>query len=77
MTDNIKINKDQNNDAIYNEPTFDMNSSNLSSGTKDPLPVVAVSLLGGKKHIATTVAGLTCLWYSRSTDRMIKIRYNE
>ena len=24
-----------------------------------------------------TVAGLTCLWYSRYTDRMIKIRYNE
>ena len=56
---------------------FDTNLFNLSRGTKDPLQVVTVILLGGKKHIATTVAGLTCLWYSRSTDRMIKIRYNE
>ena len=59
MTDNINTNKYQNNDNIYNEPMFDTNSYNLYSGTKDPLLVVTVSLLGGKKHIATTVSGLT------------------
>ena len=58
MTDNIKKNKDQHNDAIENEPKFDSNL-NLSSGTKYPLPVVTVSLRGGKKHISMIVAGLT------------------
>ena len=45
--DNIKDYKDQNNKAIENEPKFD-SSFNLSSGTKEPPPVVTVSLLGGK-----------------------------
>ena len=58
MNDNIKKNKDQRNDAIENEPNFD-NSFNLSSGTRDLLPIVTVSILGGKKHRATTVAGIT------------------
>ena len=58
MTNNIKTNKDQCNDAIENELKFD-NSFNLSRGIKYPLPVVTVSLRGGKKHIAMTVAGLT------------------
>ena len=35
VTDNIKKNKDQCNDAIENEPKFDSNL-NLSSGTKTP-----------------------------------------
>ena len=61
MTDNIKINKYQRNDAIEDEPNFD-NSFNLSRVTKDPRPVVTASLLGGKKLRATTIAGLTCLW---------------
>ena len=58
MTDNIKKNKYQHNDAIDNESTFD-NSFNLSIGTKYPLPVVSVSLRGGKKHRAMTVSGIT------------------
>ena len=33
VTDNIKTNKDQHNEAIYNELTFDTNGFNLSSGT--------------------------------------------
>ena len=40
---------------------FDTNSYNFYSGTKDPMIVVTVSLLGGKKHIETTVSGLTWL----------------
>ena len=58
VTDNIKKNKDQNNDAIKNEPMFG-DSFNLSRGTKSPLPVVTVSLRVIKKHRATTGAGLT------------------
>ena len=59
MTDNIKTNKNQCNDAIEIDPKFD-NTLSLSGGTKDPLPVVTVSLRGGNKKIATTDAGLTC-----------------
>ena len=59
VTNNIKTNKDQLNDTIYNELTFDANIFNLSSGTKDPLPVVTVSLQGGNKHRKTTISGLT------------------
>ena len=44
MTDNIKKNREQNIDAIYNDPKFDINSSKLSGGTKDPLPVITISL---------------------------------
>ena len=36
FTDSIKTNKDQLNDTIYNEPTFDTNSFDFSSGTRDP-----------------------------------------
>ena len=61
VTDNIKINKYQRNDAIEDEPKFD-NIFNLSSVTKDPRPVVTASLQGVKKLRATTIAGLTCLW---------------
>ena len=49
VTDNIKKNKYQHNDAIDNDLTFDNNSFNLYSGTKDPLPVVTFSLRGGNK----------------------------
>ena len=56
---NINKNKDKSNDTIDNDPRFDNKFFNLSRGTKDPLPVVIVGLLVCKKHIATTVAGLT------------------
>ena len=45
---NKNINKDQCNDAIEYEPRFDSKFS-LSSGAKNPLKVVTVSLRGGKK----------------------------
>ena len=77
MTDNIKDYNDQHNDAIYNEPTLDNSTFSLSTSTRDPLPVVTVSLGRGKKHRATVVAGLTCLWDSGATDSMIKIRHNK
>ena len=66
MINNIKKNKNQHNDSIEYEPKFD-NKFSLSSGTKNPIPVVTVSLRGGKKQMATIISGLTCLWYSRPT----------
>ena len=77
VTNNIKTNKYQHNDVIYDELTFDTNSFFFSSGTKDPLPVVTASLGGGKKHRTKTVSGLTCLWYSRTNNSMIKIRHTK
>ena len=59
MTNNIKDYNDQYNDDIDNERTLDNSSFNLSRDTRDPLPVVTVSLRGGKKHKSTLVAGLT------------------
>ena len=70
MTDNIKTNKNQHNDAIENEPNFD-HTFNLSSRTKDPLPVVTGSLIVGKKKRAMTVAGRICVWDSGATASMI------
>ena len=68
----MKDYNDQYNDIIDNDQTLDNGSFSLSSGTRDPLPVVTVSLRGGKKHISTVVAGLIYLWYSGATDSMIK-----
>ena len=42
VTNNLQTIKYQLNEAINNEPTFDTNSFNLSSGTSNPLPVVTV-----------------------------------
>ena len=44
MTNNLKTNKYQLNEAINNDPTFDTNNFNLYSGTIYPLPVVTVSI---------------------------------
>ena len=73
VTNTTKTNKDQLNEAIYNEPTFYISGFNSSRGTRDPLPVVTATLQGGKKHRATTVVALIFLWDSRATDSMIKI----
>ena len=48
VTDNIKANKDQQNDAMGNEPKFD-NIFDLSSITKDLPPVVTFIFQGVKK----------------------------
>ena len=77
VKNNINTIKDQLNEAIYNEPTYDTSSFNSSSGTIDPLPVVTVTLRGGKKYRATTVAGITCMGYIRATDSMIKRKHNK
>ena len=68
----MKYYNDQYNDAIDNDLTLDNSSFSLYSGTSDPLLLVTVSLQGGKKHIATIVSGLTCLWDSRATNIMMK-----
>ena len=70
VIDNIKTNKYQLNEVIHNDTTFDTSIFNSSSGTIYPLPVLTVNLQGCKKNIATTVAGLTCLWDSGATDSM-------
>ena len=75
VTSKIK-DKYQCNDAIEYEPRFD-NKISLSSGTKDPIQVVTVRLRGGKKHRSTIIYGLSCLWYSISTDMMIKSRHTK
>ena len=72
MIDNIKKNENQHNEVIGNDPRFD-NTFSLSSGTKDTLPLVTVSLRGDKKQSETMVSDLTCLWDTRDTDRIIKI----
>ena len=48
MSYNTKKNNNQHNNAIEYEPKFD-NAFSLSSGNKEPLPVVTVILRGGKK----------------------------
>ena len=50
VTDNMKTNKYQLNEDIYNELTFENSSFNSSSGARDPLLVVTITLRGGKKH---------------------------
>ena len=41
----------------------------------DPLPVVTVSLRGGKQNWKTIISSLSCLWYSVFTNRMIKSKH--
>ena len=77
MIDNLKNYKDHSNEAIHSEPKFGPSSFNLSSGTRDPLPVVIVSLRGGNKHISTVVSGLTCLWDSGATNIMINRKHTK
>ena len=73
---NNNKNKDQTNDAIEYEQNFDCTFI-LSSGTKDPLPVITVSLRGGKKYRSTIITSLTCIWVSRATYIMIKSRHTK
>ena len=49
VTNNIRKNKIQHNDAIENNLKFD-NKFSLPIGTKDPLPVVTVVLRGDKNR---------------------------
>ena len=72
VTSNINISKYQLNDSIENEPKFDTNSFNSSSETRDPLPVVIVTLRGGKKHRETDVSGITRLRDTGATNSIIK-----
>ena len=76
MNDNININKNQHNDAIEYDPKFD-NKFSLSRKNKDPISVVTVSLIGGKKQSVAIITGLTCLWYSRATNIMIKRQHTK
>ena len=75
VTNKIKK-KDKRNDTIGYKSKFD-NKFSLSRGTKDPLPVVTSSLQGGKKQRSNIISILTYLWYSRSTDSVIKMRHTK
>ena len=77
MTKNKNNYNDQYNDAIDNDLTLDNISFNLSSGNKDPLPLVTVSFRGVKKHRSTLVAGLIYVWDSGATNSMIKGRHTK
>ena len=77
MTNNLNTNKDQSNEAMNNDPTFDTNTFNLSSLNSNPLLVVTVSLQVGNKHRATIVSGLTSLWGSRAANIMIKRKHTK
>ena len=70
MTSNVKS-KNQCDDAIEYEPRFD-NKFSLSSGTKAPLSVVTIILIGGKKHRATIISGRTCMLDIRDKKSTIK-----
>ena len=67
---NNSTNKNQCDDNIY-ESKFD-NKFCLSIRNKYHLPVVTISLRGGKKDRATVVYVLTILWDSGATCSMIK-----
>ena len=51
VTNNIKIKKYQLKEETYNDLKFGTNSFNSFRGTRDPLPVVSITLQGGKKLI--------------------------
>ena len=77
VTDNLKTNKDQINEVINNDTTFDNSDFNLYRGTSNPLSIVTVSLRRGKKHIATTVYGLTFLWGSGANNSIINRKHTK
>ena len=77
VTNNINTNKYQLYDAIYDKPTFDTSIFNSSSRTREPLPLLTVTLREYKKHRATTVAGITCLRDSGATNSIIKIKHTK
>ena len=72
VTNNLNNNKYQSNESINSDLKFDTSNFNLSSVNSNPLPVVTISLRGGNKHRAMTVASIICLWDSESTDSIIK-----
>ena len=49
VIDNLNKYKDQTNEGIDSEPKVDTSSFNLSSGTREPFPVVTVFLLRGRQ----------------------------
>ena len=65
-------NKNQCDNAIEYDLKFD-NTFSLSSGNKEPLLLLTVSLQGGKKHRETIIYSLICLWDIGSTSSMIGI----
>ena len=71
MTNNINKNKNQRNYAIEYEPRF-YNKYGLSSGTKDLLPLVSVSLIRVNEQRATIFFCITHMWDIGDTGIIIK-----
>ena len=77
VTNNLNTNKDKSNEAINNDQTFDTSNFKLYRGTRNPLPVVTVSLQRLNKDTATTVSGISWLWDIRATNIMINIQHTK
>ena len=75
VTSNVK-NKNQCDGTIEYDPEID-NKFSLSSGNKDHLKVVTVSLRGGKKHRATIISILICMWDNGANGSKIKRRHTK
>ena len=76
MNHNINNNNIHHNESVEHEPKID-NKFSLFSGTQDPLPGVNVSLFGGKEQRTVMISGLTCLWGSGATNRVIDRKHNK
>ena len=66
------ISSNQLNDVIENELKFDSRNSLAKNTVKYPLPKVSVILRGGKDSRQNLNSGITLLWDSGATNRMIK-----
>ena len=66
------INTNKVNDIIENELEFDSSNSLANNNVKYPLPIASKMLKGGKKSRQTLNSGLTLLWDSEATNRMVK-----
>ena len=75
MINNIKKKHQFNYSILYDTKFVD--KFYLFSESKDPLSLVTVSLLGGKKDRSTVIYGLPCLWDSRATVSMIKSQHTK
>ena len=70
------VNKtNQVNDVVDNGLKFDSINSLANNPIKYTLLIVTIRLRGDKKYRQNISKGLTCLWESGSTDRMINFKH--
>ena len=73
MSTNIKNN--QINDIVEKKLKFYSSNSLVNNNVQDTLPILTISLRGGRKSRYALKSGLKRLWYSGSTDSMIECKY--